>query len=412
VRLAMNLFSRNFNIIAGSLIVFLLAMILGARVIVLDSFIQIEEKKAKEHIERVAAALRNEVSILDATCGDYATLDDTYEFVTNNNPEFIRIDLASSTLQKVRIDFVSFVTLDGKEIFSKTIDSKKGSFSPYTDLKPYLTDGISMVNLEGGVKGLIISGNNQIIISFRPVLTSEGKGPVSGILIMGRMLDAEEIQHLTELVRLPLEITPFKDRANKKAPSAVIGIQRPDLDTLNISYLFNDITAKPAFTISAKINRDIYREGAKTVKHFMYVTFAGILIALFAISRLTGRITESEWNRLITDTLYDAVIEKSSAAALIMDAETCRIIRTTPDMSKLIGYPPEQLQGVLFRELLHDSIEQFERCRSAAFENGMSPASASLNLMRSDNSIISATVETTCKIRGGKRLLLLYLQNT
>jgi hypothetical protein len=92
-----------------------------------------------------------------------------------------------------------------------------------------------------------------------------------------------------------------------------------------------------------------------------------------------------------------------------MEAETCRIIKTTPDISKLLGYPPEKLQGVLFKELLHESIEQFEECINEALEFGRI-GSANLNLMRSDRTIISATAETYCRILRGKRLLLVYLQ--
>lgn len=408
----MNFFSRNLKVLTISLLLLLAAVLLGARIIVLDSFIHIEADDAKEHIERVAAALDYETSLVDSACTDFSASNDTYRFIKDGNVDFIKLNLTDANLRKLNIDFVSFILLDGEEIFSKTIESKRKSFEPYKALRPYLFDGIALVSAEGGGKGLLVAGDTAVIISARPILTSEGKGPVSGVLIMGKMLDDEELKHLSELTRVPLDIRLYKPPSQGQPPIDTIRIQRPDLNTLKVSYLFNDINEKPIFTLSAKIDREIYQEGVKTVRNFMLSAFAGVLLAMFVISRLTGRITASEWNRLVTETLYDAVVEKSPAAALLMDAVTCRIIKTTPEMSKLLGYPPEHLQGVLFRELLHESIDLFEKCRSVAIESGRSLSSTGLSLVRSDRSVISAVAETSLKIRGGKRLLLLYLQNS
>lgn len=404
--------SKNFTIIAGTLIIFLLALLLCVRIIVLDSFIHIEEKEAQEHIERVASGLDNKIAIVDRTCSDYATWDDIYLFLNNRNSDFIRLNFADESLKKLRIDFLSIILLDGKEIFSKSVEPKKGVFSPYRDLKPYLFDGVALINRDGGAQGLILSGDTALIVSSKPILTSEGKGPVAGMLIMGRLIDAEELQHLSDLVKLPLTITPFKQAAASKSATPVISIKRPDFNTLSASHLFYDLNMKPAFTISAKIDREIYREGDRTVKNFSYALFAGTLLAIFVISRLTSRISTAEWNSQIAETLYDSVIEESSVAALIMDAETCRIIKITPDMAKLLGYSPEKLNGVLFRELLYESLEQFEQCRSAAFAQGREPVSARLNLMRSDCSVIPVLATATLKTRAGKGLLVLHYHNT
>ncbi|NVO00837.1 MAG: PAS domain S-box protein [Geobacteraceae bacterium] len=401
----MSLFSRNFYITAVSLLILLMAIMLTARVIILDSFIHIEENKATQHIERINSALMKELALVDAACSDYATWDDAFRFMKGSNPDFIRLNLSDLSLSKLKIDFVSFILLDGEEVFSKVVLSKQSSFSPYRDLKPYLFDGNRLVNIEGGVKGLVLSGGLPMIISSRPILTSEGKGPVSGVLIMGRVLDTEELQSLSELIRLPLSIY-FPD---KEAPKTIITIKRPDTSIINASYLFSDINGKPAFSISAKIPRDIYLEGDRTVKHFIYTVLFGFSLVIFTISRLTGRLTVAEKERQITETLYNAVVERSSSTSIIMDAETCRVIKSTPEVSRMLGYSPEQLHGVLFRELLHESLDSFESCLSALHEDGGGSASAMLKLRKKDSSIISANAEINSRIRDGKSFFVLHI---
>lgn len=401
----MGLFSRNFNIVAVSLLLLLIAILLATRVLILESFIHIEEHKAIQHMERVNTALLREMSTVESACSDYATWDDTYRFIKDSNPAFIRLNITDTSLSKLRIDFVSFILLDGEEVFSKVISSKQSSFSPYRDLKPYLFSGNSLVNIEGGVKGVVVSGGLPMIIASRPVLTSEGKGPVSGMLIMGRVLDTEELQSLSELVRLPLSVDTSPESASRK----VITIKRPDTNSINASYLFSDINGKPAFKIMAKIPRDIYLEGDRTVKHFTYALLFGVCLFFLAISRLTGRLTSSEQERQIDEALYGAIAAWCSHAALIMDLESCRILKSTPEISRILGYPPEQLKGVLFREFLSESVDSFESCLDAMNSGGVASASASLKLRRRDSSALCVETDLCSRTtRDGEQFLVLH----
>lgn len=382
----------------------LVIVMFTSRVILLDSFMHIETDRATQHLERLNSAIMKEVSIVDSSCGDYATWDDTYRFMQNKNPGFIRDNLTDLSLGKLKIDFVSFVMLDGEEVFSKVANGRHITYSPYRDLKPYLFDGNKLVNTDGGIKGLIVSGGLPMFVSSRPVLTSEGKGPVSGVLIMGRILDGDELQSISELVRLPLSLAV----PEKEASQPAISIKRPDTQTIKASYHFSDINGKPAFRVTADIRRDIYLEGDRTIKHFIYTILIGAGLISIVISRLSGRLTATEHDRQITDILCSAVVEASSSMAVIMDAETCRIIKSTPAVSRVLGYSPEQLHGVLFRELLHECKDSFESCRAAVYEAEAGFVSAPLKLRQKDGSIIAVNTEINSRTREGKQFLVIH----
>lgn len=409
--------NRNFLIIAASLTVFLLALMLLARVVVLQSYLQIEEADCSDHVSRIDAVLQNEVEHLASTCSDYARWNDSYRFAKNHSPEYIRLNLNDDSLSKLHLNFVSFISPDGNEIYSKVVALPGETFTPYAVLKPHIRNGSPLFDQKTGGSGFLVAGGMPFIIASRPVLTSEGSGPLAGMLIMGRVLDAEELEHLGKLVRLPLRLTILTDPADPAAPGELrrlsaarpISFRHHNPEIMTGYHLFTDINHKPAFVISTIIERTIYQQGVATIRQFMLSAFAAILVAILVINRLTLKISASEKNRLIIETLFNYVVEESQAAALLLEAKSCRIIKCTSGFSRLLGFPPTQLEGVLFRELIAANREEFERCRSAALESGNSTTDTELQLRRIDASLQTFAAVMTLKVKEGREFLLLKL---
>lgn len=409
---------RNFLIISASMMVLLAVLMLIARVVMLQSFLQIEEASATEHIERIHVALQNEVDHLDSVCSDYARSNDAYRFINGSYPEYVRLDLSDDSLSKLGLNFVTFIAPDGEEVYSKVVNLQGVTFNPYTFLRPALLKGAPLFDLQRGTKGYLVAGGTPILVSSRPVLTSEGSGPPAGILIVGRLLNAVEIGHLGNLVRLPLKITPINtslpgtplpQEFRLLGPEHPLNIKRQSEELLTGHHLFADISNKPAFVISATIERSIYRQGVETIRQAMLFAFAAMLLAILIINRLTLKIAFSEKSRLITEVLYNYVVEESRAAALLLEAENCRIIKCTSGFSRLLGYTPEQLEGVLFRELIAGNRDEFERCRTTALEDSTSATDTELQLCRRDQTEQTCTAVMTLKMRDDREFLLLKL---
>ena len=103
----------------GSLLILLL---ITARLILLPSFVELEEKEARANVERVVNALAEESSSLTALAVDYAGWDDTYRFVVDGNREYIRKNLEDPFFLKFRLNLVLFVTNQGKWTYFRCYD--------------------------------------------------------------------------------------------------------------------------------------------------------------------------------------------------------------------------------------------------------------------------------------------------
>ena len=55
-----------------------------------------------------------------------------------------------------------------------------------------------------------------MLVASRPVLTTAGKGPIRGSLIMGRYLDAAEVKRLGERTHLSVALLRVNDSACRR----------------------------------------------------------------------------------------------------------------------------------------------------------------------------------------------------
>ena len=198
----------------GKTLFIILAVILGlvgglyllARVVLLRGFAKIEEEYARQNLDRAASALSNELATLDRTATDYSSWDHTYSYLLGKNPRFPESDLPSITLSQLRLNFVVILDKSGKKVFSRGMNlvTLEEAPLPY-GLESQLSSGSPFVARTGEARkklGILMLASGPALVDFRPVLTSESEGPAVGTLIMGRMLDSDELLRLGEMTHM------------------------------------------------------------------------------------------------------------------------------------------------------------------------------------------------------------------
>ena len=67
-------------IIGISLSALIVAMLIASRLILLDSFLEIEQSNMRQNVEQVLNALNGEVKHIDTINSDYSAWDDSYQW--------------------------------------------------------------------------------------------------------------------------------------------------------------------------------------------------------------------------------------------------------------------------------------------------------------------------------------------
>jgi diguanylate cyclase (GGDEF)-like protein len=274
---------------------FITALFFVSQGFLLGSFEDIEDRRTVLNVERVVSALEGEIANLHSFNLDWASWDDSYSFVIDRNDDYIKSTLNDETLAKQRLNLIVFLNSSASIVFSKTLDHYTMKELPFPE---GLRSSIAPAGLlpvkepETGKSGIISLDNRFMIISARPITTSEGKGPVRGTLIMGRYLDGSEIRQLSDKTHVPVNLTkydrPFFERLAAEAKRPLAGgdtiLTLPTSGDLIEGYaVVKDLYGSPSLLLRVEFPRDIYKQGKKTLSYFMIYLFAAALISTAAM---------------------------------------------------------------------------------------------------------------------------------
>jgi PAS domain S-box-containing protein len=267
------------------------SLFLLSRILLLRGYARLEEDFASQNLERAASALTNELNTLDRTTSEYAAWDQTYAYLHGKNAGYVKSEFPASTFQQLKVSFVVILDNSGHAVFSKGFDLARGGKAPVpTGLDENLKAGSSMLNhksLESSVMGILMLRDGPMLVDSRPVLTSDAHGPIAGTLIMGRALDSAEVQHLSEMIHVPLSVerlddkAPYGDFQSARSPISArspVHIRAIDQDFLTAHEVLNDIYGRPAIILRITLQRTIYEQGQTTLLQFsMLLLAAGLL---------------------------------------------------------------------------------------------------------------------------------------
>jgi signal transduction histidine kinase len=275
-----------------------------SRLVLNNSFNQLEERNTTQNVERALSAVSDVLSSLEALTGDWASWDDTYAFIRNPGDEYIQSNLPDGTFEELNLNLALFVDTSGQIVYGKAFDLQNQAEIPVPpDIREYLTTSsplLAHADTRSSLSGIIILPEGPLLVAAQPILTSEDKGPIRGTLIMGRYLDNAEIARLAEVTYLPLAIYRSDDprmppdvrEAYSSLSEETTMIARPlDKDTVVGYGLLSDIYGEPSLVLSVSLTRDIYRQGQATVAYLIFVIVAfGFIFGLVVMALLEKQV--------------------------------------------------------------------------------------------------------------------------
>ena len=270
--------SKILLIFCGALGALVLLLYVVSRIILLTSFARLEEELMDRNVARARDLLFREVSELDYITRDWAWWDETYVFVKNRNEFFVKSNLNDVTIGALKVSALLFIDSSGEVIFSTGFDERRNACIPLPqEMYQEITKSrllLRHTDMRGSVAGILSCPGGPLLVSSRPVLTGDGKGPIRGTLIMGRLLDAAKINEMAQLLHMsvcarmvgdslmPLDFREVRSSLSAASPQIV----RPLSSHSIAGYaFFNDIYGKPAIILRVDMPRDISARGQAAV---------------------------------------------------------------------------------------------------------------------------------------------------
>lgn len=295
----MRLRNRILSIIGPTVAGLIVILYVTSRVILLGGFARLEEREVRRNVGQALSALNDRLSSLGDLVEDWATWDDTYNFMEDRNPEYVESNLGDLTFSNLGLNVVLYVDTSGHTVFGKGFDlNENKAIAVPRGLWAYVGQheraGLRGTTW-GGATGIVVLPEGPMFLAARPILTSEGKGPARGTLIMGRYLDSAVVQQLTEAVHLPVFIQRLD--SPEVPPDLQRGLtSQPDPDPVHVRVLgtglvqgyqlIEDISGNPGILLKVQVPRSIYKQGRTSVLYFLaWLVAAGVVLgAMTAVS--------------------------------------------------------------------------------------------------------------------------------
>lgn len=284
--------------IASLLIVLSMAFVVttyGVQVlVVMPAFAALERQGAERDIDRSVDALQRDIEYLSNLANDWASWDDSYQYVQDHNEAFAQGNLVDEAFSNSHINLICILDNSRSIVWGQARDIETLETIDVPDLFAVLQQEscpfIAHRDVEDAKQGVQLTSQGPILIASRPIATTKREGPVRGSMIMGRFLHEAEIVNLSERTHVALDIWPAGQPMPAEAQRSLAVcsqsgqklIEVGDRETLHGYTVLNDLYGQPALLLRVRVPRDVTVQGAVSAYVATGCSIAGGIFTLAA----------------------------------------------------------------------------------------------------------------------------------
>lgn len=263
-----------------------------ARNFLTQQLLEIESDQAAGHLRSAHQSVEVLREDLVSTVSDWANWDDTYAFVSNRQPAYVRENLTVDTFRRLQLDVLIVVDQHGRTLYAK---ARQGNEAPLQDAPPeFIALGESAARQGSGpaLSGLVATSAGTFLISSEAVRDSASILAPKGRLIMGRSLSTNVALSINRMGAVPVTVEPIGTNHRWSQPTGDDAPGRlPDGSMLYVSAgsidghtLLNDISGKPAAVLHVRMDRPLQATLVQAREYLLPTTLAiGLAFCVVAI---------------------------------------------------------------------------------------------------------------------------------
>jgi len=247
---------------------------------------------ARKIASRLFEVIANENQRIETLCGDWAFWDAMYGYTQKPSKEFEMDALPDKVVPGSDLSLILIMNMERRVIFHQGFDQKSErsvQFSlqdtPPAPLWKSLAQSFSGVKIERFISQ---SEFGPLFVISAPVMHSDGKGPMNGRLVMGRLADLTFQRRISAAMQEATSLLTLASLREDLGQNALLELFANDfyfkesVHLLHVYSLFRDKNGKPVFAMRVDADRAMFSRQEKAVRDF--------LIVLLLCTMLTGAI--------------------------------------------------------------------------------------------------------------------------
>lgn len=385
-------------VIASIKIILILGIYIFSLTLVNNEFEKFEKENTEKNVARVLNVLAREIEQVKTTNKDWANWDESYEFASNANEDYLNENLKIESFSTIHIQDVIYLNNEEKIILTKEFDFNSWVEKEMNiEKKQTYTENIE--SIDDPLTGIMSYNEQLAIFSAHPILKSDFSGPSNGLLIFARHIDEEEVNKIESITELdvsfysldgeiPQEIKDsleqFYSKQNKLSPinAMTTSEKRPHFfkiqETLTGEQIFvdqakkdfifgyailNDLEKNPLLIIQIKLEREFMQQANKTLN---YLLLSVILIAIVTGTVLYILLEKKIISRLLKLENEIKQVDEKKKIPILQDSKKDEISSLYSSMKKMfrkIGIADEEVNKK--NTELNNYVKELEKTRTA-----------------------------------------------
>ncbi len=270
--------------------------------LVTPSFAALDREQARRELGQCTDELSQELRFLSRAAHDWGTWDDTYHFVQDRNAEYAKANLIPNALRSLEIDLLCLCDPRGRVIWGASLEPGPNGAVRFGPLPWHALSAddplLQAKSAASAVTGLMLTSSGPLLVAARPIVTSEGQGPIRGAVIMGRSLNDALIRHISAETRATLHVWPVQGGALPPAERAVrwrlgrsmdVLVAGPTGGLLKVYGTYPDLQGQPALLMRADVPSAMTAKGHAAMGLATPLLLASGLIVLLVTLVLLDR---------------------------------------------------------------------------------------------------------------------------
>jgi PAS domain S-box-containing protein len=349
---------------AGAFLLFVVLSVSIQRWIVYPQFELLEKQDLQRSTDALLAAYDREAHSLGEFIADYAEWDDTWAFVADNNPVFLKSNFAAASFQRGNFHCVWILAADGRVLYRAAYNFEQDTLEEITaEAGERILEGHPFLQPLTGqsMRGLLPLAGGITMVAAHPILTTKGEGPPRGILIMGRYLGPAFAEKLSEQVQRPVQVGNLQDWFGRVQEGQPLHrhLRTGELQSV---VLWNDLFGKSGLVLTMISPPDVTTVGKHAlVQSVAAVVAQGVLFVIIGgmlARRSLRRSQQEEITRQLaertaalqeTEQYLKTIMENVPAGIVIVDAASHRIVDANPAALHLMAARREDVLGNVCR---------------------------------------------------------------
>ena len=298
----MTIRKKTLLLVVVTQVALIMVLYLSLSAILRQSYAIAERQNVISNMQRVTTAYRSEESQLKNLLENWAWWNDTYQFIQSDDAAYQQSNLTPASIQGLKVNFMVYMRKDGKLLFAARNDTANNRLMPLTASEKGVFSTASPLltfkSLEQVNTGVVMFGNQPVLVSAAQILTSNDTGPPQGYLIFGRDIGSAMLTSIRNLTQLNVSMALFKQGSTQRFKEAFSHLTilnpkftQPVSNTqINGYQLMPDIFGRPSIVFFVKLSRDIHAEGERGLEFLLFsLIFSGIVfigLTLLILDRL------------------------------------------------------------------------------------------------------------------------------